>query len=126
MKKKLLSLLTSLMLACSLAAFMPQQNSVNALESTQTQTAVQQKEHQVKGEIVEEKDGVKYVKLDDSIEKTCSDFSADTGINATPSSSFVALTGSKYGYTELGKYSSGSKRQSFYNAIYNICLSFWN
>lgn len=126
MKKKLLSLLTSLMLACSLAAFMPQQNSVNALESTQSQTAVQQKEHQVKGEIVEEKDGVKYVKLDDSIEKTCSDFSADTDINATPSSSFVALTGSKYGYTELGKYSSGSKRQSFYNAVYNICLSFWN
>ena len=126
MKKKLLSLLTSLMLACSLAAFMPQQNSVNALESTQSQTAVQQKEHKVKGEIVEEKDGVKYVKLDDSIEKTCSDFSADTDINATPSSSFVALTGSKYGYTELGKYSSGSKRQSFYNAVYNICLSFWN
>ena len=114
------------MLACSLAAFMPQQNSVNALESTQSQTAVQQKEHQVKGEIVEEKDGVKYVKLDDSIEKTCSDFSADTDINATPSSSFVALTSSKYGYTELGKYSNGSKRQSFYNAVYNICLSFWN
>lgn len=126
MKKKLLSLLTSLMLACSLAAFMPQQNSVNALESTQTQTVVQQNEHKVKGEVVAQEDGIKYVKLDNSIGKTCSDFSADTGINATPSSSFVALTGSKYGYTELGKYSSGSKRQSFYNAVYNICLSFWN
>ena len=52
MKKKLLSLLTSLMLACSLAAFMPQQYSAAALESTQTQTVVQQNEHKVKGEVV--------------------------------------------------------------------------
>lgn len=126
MKKKLLSLLTSLMLACSLAAFMPQQNSVNALESTQSQTAVQQKEHQVKGEVVEEHDDFKLVKLDDSVEEKCSDMAAQTGINATPSSSFVAATSTKYGYNAIGGYSNGSKRQSYYNALYNTLLSFWN
>ncbi len=130
MKRKLLSLLTSLMLSCSLVAFLPGENSVSAANDDYS---IQQDNGNIIYS-VDEQDNVVHsdyyddvVSVDESYQAEIDAINSDASdsIDAA-SNTFVTKTGTRYGYNYLGKCTNGAKRQQFYNAMYDTCVKIWN
>lgn len=123
MKKKLLSLLTSLMLAASLLSFVPQ-NSVSAHSDSTSAITEQQSAFSI---VSSDELGTLISIPDEEDQAQSSDQGVLTlEVNDSASQAFITRSRTTYGYKFLASCSKAKMRQQYYNDLFTICCNFWD
>ena len=128
LRKKLASLLTSLVLACSLAACLPAQ-TVLAADADETISQSVQVTARASDEIVYESAFGKVVAVsDDSIPRKTGEQDAvkHPAASGQTDADFIKMCGTRYSYTYLGTLTNGAKIQKFYNQMYDAYVQLWD
>ena len=128
LRKKLASLLTSLVLACSLAACLPAQ-TVLAADADETISQSVQVTARASNEIVYESAFGKVVAVsDDSIPRKTGEQDAvkHPAASGQTDADFIKMCGTRYSYTYLGTLTNGAKIQKFYNQMYDAYVQLWD
>ncbi len=128
LRKKLASLLTSLALACSLAACLPAQ-TVLAADADESVYQSGQAAVRTSDEIVYESAFGKVVAVSNDAMPPQSDVKEATkrvAASGQTDADFIRMCGSKNSYTYLGTLSNGANIQKFYNQMYDACVELWD
>lgn len=125
-KRKLLSLLTSLVLCISLLGVIPADSAAFAASEIAAAADVLEYHELSGGETVYDSDLGTVIEITGEPSADINSYSAqiDAGINTD--ADFIRQCGKRYGYNYLASRSKGANRQKFYMDLYNACVSFWD